>query len=269
MVKIKKILQFVVPFFLVLISIAATETILPSSTYEWANLKVKKTNNTEVRQFIKSSTKTLESLNVFATTVNPNDNFKVGSTIGGQEELFILKEGKIKFNQNGQDMVFNAGTVILFPPGVNRVIENESNSKVSYYTIKWKSPANHVNNIKLKSDQPIIYDWNKIEFKKTAKGGTRAIMRSPTQTLLELEIHATTLNEGEKSHDEHMHPDEEMLIVRFGQVEELIKGNPFLLGPGSLIFLSSNDLHGIRNAGSGQCEYYAIRWITEKTAGNK
>lgn len=262
-------MQFLVLSIVVCVSFAAIGIVLPSSVYEWANLKVKETHNGEVRQIIKSPTKTLESFDVSATTINLADKFKVGSIAGGQEELFILKEGKIKFNQGGKDVVLNAGTVILFPPGVNKIIANAGESKLSYYILKWKSPANHINNMQSASDQPAIYDWDKIEFKKTAKGGVRAIMRSPTQTLIELEMHVTTLNVGEKSHDQHMHPDEEILIVRYGKVEELIKGKPFLLGPGSLIFLSSDDLHGIRNAGNGPCEYYAIRWITEKTAKTK
>jgi quercetin dioxygenase-like cupin family protein len=94
-------------------------------------------------------------------------------------------------------------------------------------------------------------------------------MRTPTQSLVELEMHTTTLNEGEKSHAEHMHSDEEIILVRFGSVEESIKGKPCVLGPGSLIFLAPDDMHGIQNAGKGQCEYYAIRWITEKTKAAK
>ncbi|MEX2565956.1 MAG: cupin domain-containing protein [Cyclobacteriaceae bacterium] len=72
----------------------------------------------------------------------------------------------------------------------------------------------------------------------------------------------TTLLEGEKSHDPHVHPDEEIILVLQGEVEEMINGTPYRLSPGSLIFLSSMDPHGIRNVGKGTCEYYAIRWTT-------
>ena len=89
-------------------------------------------------------------------------------------------------------------------------------------------------------------------------------MEAPTKTLPELEMHITTLLEGEKSHDPHVHPDEEIIVVLQGEVEEMINGTPYRLGPGSLIFLSAMDPHGIRNVGKGACEYYAIRWTTDK-----
>jgi quercetin dioxygenase-like cupin family protein len=58
-------------------------------------------------------------------------------------------------------------------------------------------------------------------------------------------------------------PMKKIILVRKGYVEETIKGEPYRLGPGSIIFLTNDDLHGIRNAGSGGCEYYAIRWLTD------
>jgi quercetin dioxygenase-like cupin family protein len=87
-------------------------------------------------------------------------------------------------------------------------------------------------------------------------------MRRPTATLKELEMHITTLNEGNKSHDPHTHPDEEIIVVLSGEVEEMINDANYHAGPGSVIFLSSMDPHGIRNIGKGRCEYYAIRWLS-------
>jgi len=266
---LKRFYKLLVLFAFVFISTSAIIVFLPSSVYEWKDLKVNKVKDIEVRQIIKSQTKTLASLDVFATTVNKGKKFKIGSVSGSQEEFMILKEGKVRLNQGGKVILLNAGSVILFPPGVDRDFESVGDDKVCYYTFRWKSTANHVADPKVNADQPVIYDWDKIEFKKTDKGGTRSILRTPTRSLIELEIHTTTLNEGLKSHAEHMHPDEEIILVRFGTVEESIKGKPYVLGPGSLIFLAPNDMHGIQNAGKGQCEYYAIRWITEKTESAK
>ena len=94
-------------------------------------------------------------------------------------------------------------------------------------------------------------------------------MNTPTQTLMQLEMHTTMLNEGETSHAAHVHHNEEMMIVRYGTVAEMIVDKDYVLGPGSVIFLASDDLHGIRNAGKGPCEYFAIKWSTEKTEVDK
>ena len=85
-------------------------------------------------------------------------------------------------------------------------------------------------------------------------------MRAPTPTLDELEIHITTLNPGQVSHPPHQHPEEELLIVREGTVETLQNGKASRLGPGSIIFHSSNDLHNIRNVGSTPATYHVVQW---------
>jgi (S)-ureidoglycine aminohydrolase len=96
--------------------------------------------------------------------------------------------------------------------------------------------------------------------KEISKGGRRSIMRVPTSMLAEFEIHTTMLNEGMKSHDQHTHTEDEIIIVRYGQVEELIDGQAHQAGPGSVIFLESDLPHGIRNIGESPCEYYALKW---------
>jgi mannose-6-phosphate isomerase-like protein (cupin superfamily) len=109
---------------------------------------------------------------------------------------------------------------------------------------------------------PLFVDWKTVGFKPSENGGRRNIMQQKTSVLKELEIHVTTLKEGFPSHAAHSHPDEEIILVKKGFVEETIKGEPFQSGPGSIIFLTNDDLHGISNSGKGECEYYAIRWLT-------
>jgi quercetin dioxygenase-like cupin family protein len=104
------------------------------------------------------------------------------------------------------------------------------------------------------------FEWAGLEAKRTAIGVRRDVMRAPTPTLAELEIHITTLNVGQVSHPPHQHPEEELLIVKEGTGETLQNGKATRLGPGSIIFHSSNDLHNIRNAGSTPATYHVVQW---------
>jgi quercetin dioxygenase-like cupin family protein len=110
------------------------------------------------------------------------------------------------------------------------------------------------------------FEWAALEAKPTPIGVRRDVMRAPTPTLDELEIHITTLNVGQVSHPPHQHPAEELLIVKDGMVETLQNGKATRLGPGSIIFHSTNDLHNIRNAGSIPATYHVIQWRTPGAA---
>ena len=105
-----------------------------------------------------------------------------------------------------------------------------------------------------------VFEWTALDAKPTETGARRDVMRAPTPTLDELEIHITTLDVGQVSHPPHRHPEEELLIVKEGTVETLQNGKASRLGPGSIIFHSSNDLHNIRNAGTTPATYHVIQW---------
>ena len=110
------------------------------------------------------------------------------------------------------------------------------------------------------------FEWAGLEAKPTPIGVRRDVMRAATPTLEELEIHITTLNAGQVSHEPHRHQAEELLIVKEGMVETLQNGKATRLGPGSIIFHSSNDLHNIRNVGSIPATYHVVQWKTPATA---
>ena len=105
-----------------------------------------------------------------------------------------------------------------------------------------------------------VFDWDQLDAKTTAIGSVRSVVRAPTPTLGELEMHITTLNAGAVSHPPHRHPAEELLIVKEGLVETLQNGVATRCGPGSIIFHASNDLHNIRNVGSTPATYHVIQW---------
>ena len=106
----------------------------------------------------------------------------------------------------------------------------------------------------------MIFDWNSFEAKPNKTGAVRTVVQQPTATLDELEIHITTLNPGESPHAPHQHPDEELVVVKEGTVESLVNGQLRRVGPGSIIFQAANQMHSIRNVGSGPATYHVIKW---------
>jgi len=104
------------------------------------------------------------------------------------------------------------------------------------------------------------FDWNDVKAEATKVGAVRRFFRLPTSTVGELECHVTTLNPGESPHPPHRHPEEEIIIVRDGNVESFLEGQTRRLGPGSVIFQASNELHGIRNVGEGPATYHVFKW---------
>lgn len=112
---------------------------------------------------------------------------------------------------------------------------------------------------------PAVWDWNKLAVKKTDVGAIRDLVRRPTATLDELEMHVTTLNPGLASHPPHTHPNEELVIIDAGTVETLSGGKWERLGPGSVIFNASNSPHALRNVGDTPATYHVINWKTAAT----
>jgi len=111
-----------------------------------------------------------------------------------------------------------------------------------------------------------MFEWSALAPQPNRTGEVRRVVQKPTATLDELEIHITTLRPGEESHPPHKHPNEEILIVKEGNVEALVNGELKRGGPGSLIFQASNQLHNIRNVGTVPATYHVINWKSPGTA---
>jgi len=110
-----------------------------------------------------------------------------------------------------------------------------------------------------------VFDWNFVPDKPTSYGSVRSFFSSPTATLEQLELHVTTLNPGQMPHPPHKHPNEEMVILRQGTVETLSNGEWKRVGPGSVIFNGSNQLHGLKNIGVEPAIYHVINFKTTTT----
>lgn len=104
--------------------------------------------------------------------------------------------------------------------------------------------------------------WEDIQARASGKGVTKAkqVFRDPTATLDELELHVSTLPAGQSPHPPHKHPDEEIIIIKEGTVEALVNGQTRPVGPGSVIFQASNQMHTLHNVGDTPAVYHVIRW---------
>ena len=111
-----------------------------------------------------------------------------------------------------------------------------------------------------------IFDWTKMAVKKTATGERRDVINRPTATLKNFESHITTIEAGLVPHAPHRHADEEIVIVKEGTLEVTVEGRTERIGPGSMFFFASNEMHGTKNVGEGRATYFVIRIVTEASS---
>lgn len=256
-----KLYLFILPFVFSGIFSQVNEGKLTTKVYDWNKLKVEKTNSGERRQVMEGKSNALDYLEIHVTTLNPGKAPHGSHVHADMEELIIVKEGKIEQSINGAKKVLGPGSVILALPGDDHGIWNAGDTQASYYIIRWKTDQ-PVNTVRAKeSGGSAFYNWNNVEFQTTSKGGKRQFMNRKTALLDNLEMHVTTLNEGIMSHAEHVHSNEEIILIINGEAEESINGTPHRMGPGSLVFLTDEVPHGIKNVGKGQCSYFAFKWV--------
>ena len=105
-----------------------------------------------------------------------------------------------------------------------------------------------------------VYNWNKLEPVKEDTRVRRQVLEGKTFALEYFEIHISTLEPGKAPHPPHTHADqEELMIVKEGQVKITIAGQSKILGPGSIAFAIPGDEHGIENAGNTTATYYILK----------
>ena len=115
----------------------------------------------------------------------------------------------------------------------------------------------------------VALEWRDVPVQQEEVRAVRQFLRAPTATLDELELHVTTLQAGTTSHAPHKHPNEELVIIKEGTVEVLVDGQLKRVGPGSVVFNASNQMHSLRNVGEGPATYHVINWTTSATPSSK
>jgi mannose-6-phosphate isomerase-like protein (cupin superfamily) len=111
--------------------------------------------------------------------------------------------------------------------------------------------------------QCALLDPNQVKSETHPFGSQRIYCDGSTAGLKSLVVGSLVLKPGEQPHPPHTHPDEEILLVTEGLGQITMNGKPSNVGPGSLMYVTPNYLHGILNTGTSPLTFYFVKWIAK------
>jgi uncharacterized cupin superfamily protein len=114
-----------------------------------------------------------------------------------------------------------------------------------------------------------VFNWADLKAVPTQMGERRTVFDASTPALAEFECHITTLNPGQSPHPAHRHANEELMIVKEGTLETVQNGRTNIVETGGIIFQASNEMHGLRNAGTNRATYYVLAIFPHDLAQTK
>jgi quercetin dioxygenase-like cupin family protein len=104
------------------------------------------------------------------------------------------------------------------------------------------------------------YEFSDLPVKVNEKthGETRQVFDGKTHDGEAIDLHITTLAPGQMPHAAHHHVYEELIFIQTGKLEVMINGKISHVGPGSVVYVASNDEHGWKNVGDSPAQYFVL-----------
>ncbi|AKD56463.1 cupin domain-containing protein [Spirosoma radiotolerans] len=230
-----------------------------SAVYAWAQAPVTNKSTSEQRVILEGSSTDFSHIKIHATTLLPKQAPHPAHK-HDDEELLIIKEGKLTVTMAGKSKTLGAGSIALFMPGDEHGFENKEDSPATYYVMRYtaKEPVDKARG--QTSGGSFWIEWNDVVFQPHDKGGIRRMFDRATAMTKRFEMHVTTLNRDLWSHPPHTHRAAEILLMIDSSAQESISGKLHPATVGDLIFLESNVPHAIQNTSRGSCTYFAFQF---------
>jgi mannose-6-phosphate isomerase-like protein (cupin superfamily) len=114
-------------------------------------------------------------------------------------------------------------------------------------------------------EKPVLpakaYEYTELTVKTSGPEGVnqgRAVFDGLTHSGYPVELHMTKLGVGQSPHAPHKHVNEEVLMLRSGQLDAFFGGATHRITAGSTIYMASMEEHGWKNPGPDSAEYFVI-----------
>ena len=117
--------------------------------------------------------------------------------------------------------------------------------------------------------QPVkssVYSWSATPVVKKAGYEQKPLLEGTTTDFSHFEIHTTTVPAHQAPHPGHKHADEELIIIKEGELTVTIAGKTKALGPNSVALIMPGDEHGFENKSNGPTTYYVMRYQSKAPA---
>lgn len=112
---------------------------LSSNLFAWDSLKTIPTPKGARRDVFEGSTATVDQIHCHITTLNPGE--QSGEPRKHlQEEIIIVKDGRVEANWDGQTKIGGAGSVIFFAAGATTFLRNVGDTPCTYIVVYYYTP---------------------------------------------------------------------------------------------------------------------------------
>ncbi len=246
-------------------------SVLATTFVDWDSLVPTSTPVGQIRHVFDNPTVAMDKLEVHITTLNPGmESHPVHRH--PWEEILLVKEGDFEVSVNGHKQHAGPGAMVFLASNDPHNARNVGTKPATYYVINFVTDLSHAASAKSAAEQAVpgklassVIDCNLLPSTPTPSGSRVVCVNSPTLTFLALESHITTLNVGQQTAANIIDANDEIVVIKSGQVEVTVNGIASRMNAGSLLYWAPNDKRTLRNVGSTPTSYQVIRVTSAKS----